>query len=140
VRRILVGVHGSDSSLAVCRWLADLGLQRREVRAAAIFEPPLLEWVPTDDPTSSWHELHDDLEGPWTAPLRAAGHAVSVEIREGIDPVDGLTDLAHAHHVDLIVVGVGSHRSHHRWSPLGVRLASRAQLPVITVPAAVDAV
>jgi hypothetical protein len=133
---VLVGVHGSESSLAACRWLAELGLQRREVRAAAVFEPPLLEWVPAGDPTSTWHELHDDLDGPWTAPLRAAGHVVSVEIREGFDPVSGLTELAHAHHMDLIVVGRGSHKRHHRSSPLGVRLASRAQLPVITVPAA----
>ena len=136
LRRVVLGTDDSGGARAAARWLAQLlGGTDAEVLAATVFEP-LVEWVPTEHPTSQWHQLREQLTGPWTRPLRSAGVAVDTVVCEGVDPVAGLVRIARQRLADAIVIGQERRHHRHPWhTPLALRIAASADVAVICVPA-----
>jgi nucleotide-binding universal stress UspA family protein len=134
LRRVLLAVNGSASSLAACRWVADTAAHHHsDVHVVTVFEP-VMEWVPCDDPRSVWQGLRRQLDGPWTEPLTAAGLHHTSEVVEGLSTVEALTAYARHHHLDAIVVGSGDRpRLFHR-ATTAVHLVQRSSLAVIVVP------
>jgi nucleotide-binding universal stress UspA family protein len=134
--RVLVALNGSLASQAACSWTAELASHTgSHVDAVTVFEP-LVEWVPNNDPRSVTWKLRDDLGGPWTATLGAAGVPTTTEVIDGLDPIGGLVRFAHQHRDDVLVVG-HDRRSHHLWRGVfGIRLLKDANLPVVLVPEA----
>lgn len=130
--RVVLGASGSVSAHAAATWLADVGLDL-EIHVVTAFEP-IVEWVPRSSPTSVWSRVRDELEGPWTTPLRRAGVDYSTHVIEGINVANALTDYARRCHADAIIVGLGDSAGNRR-RHLGTDLLEHCHLPVILVPA-----
>ncbi|MGD9754473.1 MAG: universal stress protein, partial [Acidimicrobiia bacterium] len=76
VRRIVVGVDGSDNAAAAVRWTAALAVQLgAEVVAVHAFEPLALlgEVPPPVDFAALRAAAEEDLQQRWCEPLHAAG-------------------------------------------------------------------
>jgi nucleotide-binding universal stress UspA family protein len=95
--------------------------------------------IPEDLDTQWRTQLDNDLQGPWTAPLRERGIAVTTIVQEG-RPEDVLLRLAREHEVDLMVVGTHG-RGGFREMLLGSvshYLTTHAPCPVVVVPRGVS--
>ncbi|MBI4261754.1 MAG: universal stress protein [Actinobacteria bacterium] len=116
IRRIVVGIDGSEGSLEAVRWTADLasGLGA-EVVAVHAFELP--SPVQAVYPTSlyageRWEpavreyrtEVEDLVRTEWAAPLAHAGVSHRTLVVEGPTPT-ALLQVARREHADMIVVG-----------------------------------
>ncbi|MBI5088505.1 MAG: universal stress protein [Actinobacteria bacterium] len=129
--RVVLGAVGSASAHAAATWLANVRLDL-EIHVVTTLEP-IVEWVPRSSPTSVWSRVRDELEGPWTAPLRRAGVDYSTHLIEGINVTNALTDYARQCHADAIIVGLGDNTANRRRHS-GTDLLDRCHLPVILVP------
>jgi nucleotide-binding universal stress UspA family protein len=104
-RRILVGVDGSDNSIAAVRWAGDLasalGAEVVAVHVLGLLDrlEPGGEAVPVE---SHLAEIRALFETHWCAPL--SGAKFRTELRYG-SPVAVLIDTANEVDADLIVVG-----------------------------------
>lgn len=136
LERIVVGVDGSEGSMAAVRWCAELATTTKaEVLAVYGFEP-LAEWVPESDPRS-WHQLVERDVQSWTAPLRAAGVSVRTRIIKDIHPVAALASAIEHESASLAVVGtrgLGGF-SGLRLGRVPIQLVHHTQIPVVLVPA-----
>lgn len=107
VRRIVVGVDGSDNAAAAVRWTAALAVQLgAEVVAVHAFEPLALlgEVPPPVDFAALRAAAEEDLQQRWCEPLHAAGVAVRAVVLER-GPVEALVEAADEADADLVVVG-----------------------------------
>jgi nucleotide-binding universal stress UspA family protein len=143
MRRILVGVDGSDESLRAVAWAAELArsVDGAEVIAASVYglEPAVAAYGAAYVTSDFWEQWRADikrkLEGEWTKPLREAEVPLTTYVEEG-EAAEALLRLARERHVDLIVVGSRG-RGHLRGMFLGSvshALALRAPCPVVVLP------
>lgn len=142
VRRIVVGVDGSEGAARALAWVVEHApLLDAEVIAvhsmdvAMAVPPPTVAAPPfvIDDElrTGMRQALHE-----WCAPLRDAGIPHRAELYEG-NPVGAITQVVEAEHADLVVVG---RRGHGGFAGLLLgsipsSLAHHAPVPVVIVPA-----
>jgi nucleotide-binding universal stress UspA family protein len=134
MKTIVVGVNGSEESARALRWSACLAERDRgrviAVRAVSrigIWELAALQVDP--DPVVRGYE--EQLQGPWTAPLRALGVDYTTRLERG-EPADALLRVAGAEVADLIVIGA-RHRDPAHGSTTR-RLLKHTQRPVVVVP------
>jgi len=106
LERILVGVDGSDNSVAAVEWAAGMAsIVNAEV--VAVHALGLLEPLGTGDPVPSFShrdEIRHLFETAWCAPLDAAGVRSRRLIRDG-SAVSVLLAVADEVDAELIVVG-----------------------------------
>ncbi len=138
IRTVIVGLDGSaDSHQAVC-WVADLaGPLGAEV--VAVHALGMLDQLEPGGPVVPTQPHRDEIaaraEGPWSAPLSAAGVRHRVVLRDG-NPVDVVLGVADEARADLIVLGcrgIGGSPALLLGST-STQIAQRASCPVTIVP------
>lgn len=147
-RRIVVGVDGSEASLAALRWgLDEARATAARVEAVLVYAPdPYLNFAFGDYPAVS-EAPHDQIRRSALAQLRRAVAAaarpedrVRLELALIADSAAARALTRHAETADLLVVGGSRHHG------FGVLLGSTASAcvrhatgPVVVVPATVEA-
>jgi nucleotide-binding universal stress UspA family protein len=138
LRRIVLGVDGSDGAQAATTWCAafarDLGA---EVVAVCAYRPKV-GWLHEHDATQTRDQVTKDLHDRWTAPLREAGVAVREEVVSEPHVADAVLTAAESVDADAIIVGT------HGLAPIirlrmggvAMRLLHTSSLPLILVPPA----
>jgi nucleotide-binding universal stress UspA family protein len=143
IKRIAVGVDGSDGSQHALSWAADLAksLDAQILAVHVVPESWLVELnafqLKTDALVASQRAK---LVGEWTDELRKHGVGHSTELVRG-NPTTELLRVALEHHADLVVVGGSRHHGPRRDSLLGHtshRVANHSTVPVVVVPVPVD--
>jgi nucleotide-binding universal stress UspA family protein len=143
IKRIAVGVDGSEGSQHALSWAADLAgsVDAQIVAVHVVPESWLVELnafqLKADDLVARTREK---LVGEWTEVLRTRGVGHSTELARG-NPTSELLRIAHEQHADLVVVGGSRHHGPRRDSLLGHtshRVANHSTLPVVVVPVPVD--
>jgi nucleotide-binding universal stress UspA family protein len=137
IRRIVVGLDGSEHSQRAAEWAASLAtsIDAEVVGVHALgllHRTPGGELVPSD---THRDEIRDQLETSWCAPFRAASVAYRAELREG-NPVTTMLELADDVDADLLVVGsrgVGGFPGLLLGST-STQVAQHARRPVVIVP------
>jgi nucleotide-binding universal stress UspA family protein len=143
IKRIVVGVDGSEGAQRALSWAADLAKSSdAEIFAVHIVpESWLLELnafqLKTDDLVTS---RRAQLVGEWTAVLREQDVPYLTDFLHG-NPAAELLRIARERHADLVVVGGTRHHGMRRDALLGHtahRVANHSTLPVVVVPLSVD--
>ncbi len=137
IRRIVVGLDGSEHSRRAAAWAAGLAttVDAEVVGVHALgllHHTPAGALVPSD---THRDEIRDQLETSWCAPFRDAAVTYRTELREG-NPVATLLDLADDLDADLLVVGsrgVGGFPGLLLGST-STQVAQHAHRPVVIVP------
>jgi nucleotide-binding universal stress UspA family protein len=113
VRRIVVGVDGSEGGSNALRWCAKLaaalGAEVVLVHAADVPALPVPVWgvegVVSDDVVINlMNRLQELLDGEWSEPLRDAGVSYKTWLEPG-NAVTAILKATHEENADLIVVG-----------------------------------
>ena len=135
VRRIVVGLDGSAAAAAGVAAAVALAA-RFDAQVVGVHATGLLDvWRVHEDGGDPNEGVVDQLRGPWSEALRAAGVAYRLEQRNG-PPADVMIAVADEVDADLIVVGsrgVGD-------TPLGElgstsgKIVRRCGRPVLVVP------
>ena len=143
MKRIAVGVDGSDGAQHALTWAVDLATSV-DAEILAVHVVPgdwLVELnafqLKADDLIA---ERRARLLGEWTAELRERGVGYFTELTRG-NPATELLRVAQQHGADLVVVGGTRHHGPRRDSLLGHtahRVANRSRLPVVVVPVPAD--
>jgi nucleotide-binding universal stress UspA family protein len=142
IRRIVLGVDGSDGAMAATRWCAAFARTLgAEVIAVYALEP--LPEIFLDLPPLGPRPWKDDLRAAlhlWCAPLREAGVPHREELVED-DAAPALVHVAEKEEADLIVVGAHGHGSvaDRLLGSVTYKLAHNASRPVVVVPTAAAA-
>ncbi len=135
LRTILVGVDGSDAAAGALSWAARVASAAgAEVVAATAWTPSQAEVSP-EVRAELAAPTRQALEGPWSAPARAAGARTRTLLL--YDDPDGLLAAADREAADLIVVGprgVGGFAALHLGS-VAHHLARHTTRPLAIVPA-----
>ena len=136
VRRIVLGVDGSEGAVAAASWCAAFasGLGA-EVNAVSVYTQQY-EIVPEQDVNSVFQYFKRAVSDEWIAPLRDAGVTVHPELLHGRHVAETLIEVAQRVDAELIVVGT------HGFAPLvrmrlggvAMRLLHTTPLPVVLVP------
>ncbi len=139
LRRLVVGIDGSDGSRSALTWTADLA-KSAHAEVVAVHVLTYNEEFVRDlslDTLRTWRrDLRRDLETAWTEPLRAAGVGYRCLLVEDDSPAAGLLAVAARENADVLVVGVRG-RSKLTGRVLGgvsYRLLHHADQPVVVVP------
>ena len=139
LERIVVGVDGSDNSLAAVRWAANLAAGMG-AEVVAVHALGLLDKVgPGGAVPAQPHreDIRRHFEEEWCAPLDAPGIASRRMVRDG-NPVSVLLAVADEEDADLIVVGsrgLGGYPELLLGST-STQVAQRARCPVAVFPSA----
>jgi nucleotide-binding universal stress UspA family protein len=148
MKRIVVGVDGSDGSARALRWAIGLAEEAgAEVTAVYALGPVAdlargaanavtagLGMSPSGQ--GPWrNELRRELEQNWCEPLRAAGLPFRARLEEGSASA-GLMAVADREDADLIVVGAHGHGGFEDrvLGSVSYKLSHRAHQPVVIVP------
>jgi nucleotide-binding universal stress UspA family protein len=139
MRRVVVGVDGSDAARRALEWTAALAaVADAEVVAAHVLTYDReLERDLTFDTMRTWRRhLERDLKEVWTEPLRSRSVRFRSVVVEASSPTEGLLDVAGREQADLLVVGARGHGTFAGRVMGGVsyRLAHHASQPVVVVP------
>jgi nucleotide-binding universal stress UspA family protein len=150
IRRIILGLDGSDGSALACRWCAELagslGAEVIAVHATDLPEYPIIEFEGVRPVRSGvspeiiarWQDDQQVLlEGEWCRPLRDAQVRHRAVLLPG-HPASVIMDTAKTEDADLIVVGsrgLGGFRELLLGS-VSHQLTQHAGRPVVVVPAA----
>ncbi|HYQ98566.1 MAG TPA: bifunctional serine/threonine-protein kinase/universal stress protein [Casimicrobiaceae bacterium] len=106
---------------------------------SAIGAAPLGEGERLEDTASGKHLEHRNRLRHWVAPLKLAQARTSLHVVESSDPAATILDLAHANHVDLIVIGAPApdSRTFAWWRSVAstVTGGARCSVHVVRVPA-----
>lgn len=136
VRRIVLGVDGSEGAAASSSWCAAFASDlQAEVTAACVYTQQY-EIVPEQDPNSVFQYFKRAVNDEWIAPLRDAGVRVHPELLHGQHVAEALIEAAQRVDAQMIVVGT------HGFAPLirrrlggvAMRLLHTTPLPVVLVP------
>ncbi|HVW31176.1 MAG TPA: universal stress protein, partial [Acidimicrobiia bacterium] len=105
VKRILVGMDGSEHAGRAARWAADLAAATG-AEVVAVHAVGLLVTTPDGPvPSTPFHDrLREQLAGEWTAELRKSGVPVRCRLVEG-SAVTALLQSAEEEGADLLVMG-----------------------------------
>ncbi len=106
IERIVVGVDGSENSLAAVEWAAGMAALV-DAEVVAVHALGLLEPLGADDSVPTFphrDEIRDLFERVWCAPLDTAGVRTRRLLTDG-SAVPVLLDVARELDADLIVVG-----------------------------------
>jgi nucleotide-binding universal stress UspA family protein len=143
IKRIAVGVDGSDGSQHALSWAADLA-KSLDAKILAVHVVPQSWLVELNAFQLKADELiaqrRAKLVGEWTEVLRKHGAGHSTKLVRG-NPATDLLRLAQEHHADLVVVGGSRQHGPLRDSLLGHtshRVANHSTLPVVVVPVPPD--
>jgi nucleotide-binding universal stress UspA family protein len=137
LERIVVGVDGSENSLAAVRWAGGLALAV-DAEVVAVHAVGLLERLGGDDPVPAEahrEEIRHRFETTWCAPLDGTGVRCRRLVRDG-PPVSVLLEVVGEVAADLVVVGsrgLGGHPSLLLGST-STQVAQLAGCPVTVVP------
>lgn len=141
VRRVVVGLDGSDGAARALAWTKSLvaGTDAEVIAVHVLTYSTEFRRDLSLETMHTWrHDLAKQLDGAWTAPLRTPDVTASVETRilEGESASSGLMEVADAVGADLIVVGAQGHGglADRVLGGASYRLAHRAQQPVVVVP------
>lgn len=111
VRRILVGLDGSDHSRQALAWAIRLArTTQAEILAVFAFQVPIYayyagEYVPPVEQMDSWRdEMKSAFERQWCRPLKRSGLRYRTFIEDG-RPATVIADLAEQLNADMVVIG-----------------------------------
>jgi nucleotide-binding universal stress UspA family protein len=146
VKRVVVGIDGSEAAGEAARWAAEavrdtggevivvhgLGGSPELMREAAMSAGRGLGFAPSGSPPPT--EDHS-IEESWCAPLADAGVPHRTVVSK-LDPVQALLGTARDENADLIVIG---HRGdtgllHRLFRGLSDHLLDHAHCPIVVVP------
>jgi nucleotide-binding universal stress UspA family protein len=137
MKRIVVGVDGSENSLVAVEWAAGLA-RLLDAEVVAVHALGLLEPLGSDDPVPSFphrEEIRRLFETTWCAALDTAGVRTRHVLHDG-PAVDVLLAVADEVEADLIVVGsrgLGGYPELLLGST-STQVAQNAHRPVMIVP------
>ena len=135
-RSVLVGVDGSDGSLAAVRWVDEMRGDSDVRVVAASVEQPYLEWTPADS-AENWRRVFEaKIRDEYAAELVDAGVELDVLALAGSNVADLLLEGAKDERVDVVVVGtrgLGGF-SGLRIGGVALKVLHRADRPVVFVP------
>jgi nucleotide-binding universal stress UspA family protein len=137
LERIVVGVDGSENSLAAVSWAAGLA-RATGAEVVAVHALGLLERLGDGPPVASQthrDEIRERFEAEWCAPLDAPDVRCRRVVRDG-SPVTALLAVAEDEGADLIVVGsrgLGGYPEQLLGST-STQVAQHAPCPVAIVP------
>jgi nucleotide-binding universal stress UspA family protein len=148
MKRIVVGVDGSEGAARALRWA--IGLAKEDgAEIIAVYALGPLEDLARGTTSavsaglgisqsrfSSWrNDLRQELEQDWCAPLRAAGLPYRAHL-EGASASGALMAVADREDADLIVVGAHGHGGceDRGLGSVSYKVSHRAHQPVVIVP------
>jgi len=137
IRRIVVGVDGSEHAARAVAWAAGLA-RALDADVVAVHALGLLHWTGRGAAVASdsyRDEIRAELEGAWCAPLRDAGARYRAELREG-NPVAALLGVADETAADVVVVGSRGMGGFPELllGSTSTQVAQHARRPVVIVP------
>jgi nucleotide-binding universal stress UspA family protein len=150
LKRIVVGVDGSEAAAAALAWAGRLARRvGAEVVVAHAFQPEESE-VPLDRYDELQAQAETRLAGEWTTPLTDSGAPYRILLLSGAPDV--LLNAAETEHADLLVVGprghgrfaglhigsVAHYLARHTTRPLAIVPAPRAATPLERIVIGVD--
>ncbi|MGI9611994.1 MAG: universal stress protein, partial [Acidimicrobiales bacterium] len=135
IKRIIVGVDGSDSSRAAVEWCASVAKAFDSEVVAVAVEEPFFEWTPASSPKNWRRDVEHRVEALTTA-LTDAGVPVDVVAQRDLHPANGLLAVASARSGDLLVVGARGAGGFTglRVGGVAMKVLHRANLPLVLVP------
>src|SRR5437879_10797279 len=148
MKRIVVGVDGSQGAVRALRWAIGLAAEEGAEIIAVYALGPVEDLARgttnavsaglgmSRSRFSSWrNELRQELEQDWCAPLRAAGLPFRAHLEEASASV-GLMAVADREDADLIVVGAHGHGGFEDrvLGSVSYKVSHRAHQPVVIVP------
>ena len=109
IRRIVVGVEGSGSSVAALKWTARLAksLGSQVIAVYAVDVPayyPEPYGLPVQFDTKWRAAIESDFENKWCRPLKTAGVKYRAVMEDG-RAASVITDVADRENADMVVVG-----------------------------------
>jgi nucleotide-binding universal stress UspA family protein len=139
VRRVVVGVDGTEGSRRALEWVARLAAATgAEVVAAHVltYNREFAKDLSLDTMRTWRSELRDELQTRWIEPLINAAVTHRTVLVEDDSPATGLLRTCHEEQADLIVVGAKSHRGlgDRILGGVSYRITHAARLPVVVVP------
>ncbi len=137
IRRILVGIDGTDDSLRALRWATERAADLDAEILAVCAVPPAAEFVLTLPPLSTdlSTSFQTSLERDWSQPLRDAGVEYRLFVADE-EPAHALVNVARRERADLLVLGARGHSSlsERLFGSLSSKVAHQAPCPVVMVP------
>ena len=148
MKRIVVGVDGSEGSLRALRWTMVLAREEGAEIVAVYALGPVEDLASgaanavsaglgmSQSMSRSWRdELRRELEQDWCAPLRAADLPFRAYLEEA-SPSAGLMAVADREDADVIVVGAHGHGGFEDrvFGSVSYKVSRRAHQPVVIVP------
>ena len=113
VERVVVGLDGLRGSAEAAAWSAQQWPDARFTAVHVVELAPVLTQLDDDGAGAEFHERAfaralSLLRDQWSRPLREAGVALNVSVKEG-GPAEMLLDIAARDEADLLVVGRREH-------------------------------
>jgi nucleotide-binding universal stress UspA family protein len=138
VKRIVVGLDGTQKDFDIVDWVADFVLDTGVQVVAAHFVPRASLWMISGaqiDSARYLDELRKHLDDGVMQRLRSRVGSVHLQVEPG-DPATELAGLARRSEADLIAIGAPEHSAVHDvvFGSTERRLAHHAGVPVVTIP------
>jgi nucleotide-binding universal stress UspA family protein len=137
--RMLVGVDGSDGARRAIEWAIRYAqLMGAEVVAAHVitYSKELVRDLPPTGLTNWRRDLAAVMRDEWSKPLRTAGVAHRVVLKEHDSVEAGLLELADTEDVEIVVLGARGHGdlANRILGAVTYRVSHAARRPVVIVP------
>jgi nucleotide-binding universal stress UspA family protein len=143
VKRIVIGLRGTESDLHVVEWVGDLADEMGVHVVAAHFVPRTTLWVIAGaqlDSAPYLDEIRAHFETGPVARLRRVAPSVHLHVDLG-DPAHELAALARTSDAGMIAIGTPDHSALHDavFGSVAYRLMHLTDVPVVAVPRPVRA-
>ena len=129
VERMVVGVDGSDESIAALEWSGTVAEACASNLIAVMIDEPSVAWA-------NWQSHpHRELE-KFTAGRASDNVKLTLEVERNVKPADGLLQAVTAHRADALVVGLRGLGGFTglRAGGVSMKILHRAAVPLIMVP------
>jgi nucleotide-binding universal stress UspA family protein len=138
VKRIVVGLDGTEKDDYVVDWVGDLARENGAQVIAAHFVPSATLWMIAGaqvDSAKYLEELREHLDADVLGELRRRVPMSHLHVAVG-DPARELAAIARECRADLIAIGASSHTVWHEvvFGSLERRLVHLADVPVVEIP------